>query len=52
MVKVVRGRVSQMIARDMDLDAVLAANPTAEFDATWGDPGRFLPGLYRELAGQ
>jgi len=52
MVKVVRDRVSQMISRDMDLDAVLAASPTAEFDATWGDPGRFLPGLYRELDGQ
>lgn len=52
MVKTVRDRVAQMISRGLDLDAVLAANPTAEFDSTWGDPGRFLPGLYRELAGQ
>jgi len=50
MVKTVKARVAEMIANGMSQEEVIAAAPTAEFDATWGDPGRFLPGLYRELA--
>jgi glyoxylase-like metal-dependent hydrolase (beta-lactamase superfamily II) len=52
MVKTVKNRVAQMIAQGKSLDEVVAAKPTAEFDVTYGDPGRFLPPLYRELAAQ
>jgi len=50
MVVTVRDRVARMIADGKSQDEVIAAKPTAEFDATYGDPGRFLPALYRELA--
>ena len=32
-------------------EQVVAAGPTAEFEAKWGDPGRFLTAVYAELAG-
>ena len=51
MVQTVKGRMIDMIADGLFLEQVIAANPTAEFDATWGDPGRFLPAAYRELSG-
>ena len=46
----VHGRVSQMVEDGMSLEEVQAAMPTAQYDAVWGSPDRFLPGLYRELA--
>lgn len=51
MLRTVKDRVAGMIGEGMSLEAVTAANPTAEFDATWGDPGRFLPAVYNELSG-
>ena len=50
MVMIVKERVASMIAEGLSQEEVIAAKPTAEFDSTWGDPGRFLPALYRELA--
>jgi glyoxylase-like metal-dependent hydrolase (beta-lactamase superfamily II) len=52
MVTTVRDRVARMIAEGMSEEAVIAARPAAEFEGTYGDPGRFLPALYRELAAQ
>ena len=51
MVKTVRSRVQQLIAAGKSSEEVVAAAPTAEFDATWGDPARFLAALYQELSG-
>jgi cyclase len=50
MVQIVKGRMADMISDGLSQEEVIAANPTAEFDATWGDPGRFLPAAYRELS--
>lgn len=50
MVTTVKERVARLIAEGSSLDEVIAAKPTEEFESTWGDPGRFLPALYRELA--
>jgi glyoxylase-like metal-dependent hydrolase (beta-lactamase superfamily II) len=50
MVKTVKARVARLIAQGKSQEEVIAAKPTAEFDATWGDPGRFLPVLYQELS--
>ena len=52
MVTTVRDRVARMIAEGMSEEEVIAARPAEEFEGTYGDPGRFLPALYRELAGQ
>lgn len=50
MVTTVRDRVARMIAEGMTLEEVIAADPTREFNGTYGDPGRFLPALYQELS--
>ncbi|MDA9909148.1 MBL fold metallo-hydrolase [Gammaproteobacteria bacterium] len=50
MVLTVKERVAEMIADGMSQEEVIAAKPSAEFDSIWGDPGRFLPALYRELS--
>lgn len=52
MVTTVRDRVARMIAEGMSEEEVIAARPAAEFEGTYGDPGRFLPALYQELAAQ
>lgn len=44
--------VQPMIDRGMTYEQVEAANPTAKYDAKWGDPERFLPGVYMGLGGQ
>lgn len=44
--------VQPMIDRGMSYAQVEAANPTAKYDAKWGNPERFLPGLYMGLGGQ
>lgn len=50
MLVTVRDRVAALVRQGKSLDEVMAARPTAEFDATYGDPGRlFLPVVYREL---
>jgi len=52
MLVTVRDRVADLIGQGMSMDEVAAAKPTAEFDATYGDPSRlFLPPIYRELSG-
>jgi glyoxylase-like metal-dependent hydrolase (beta-lactamase superfamily II) len=49
MVTTVRDRVARMIADGLTLEEVIAADPTREFNGTYGDPGRFIPALYQEL---
>lgn len=52
MLVTVRDRVAALVERGMSMDEVAAANPTAEFDAIYGDPSRlFLPVIYREQSG-
>ena len=47
----VKSRVSEMVARGMSYAQVAAANPTAAYNAKWGDPERFLTAVYAELGG-
>ncbi|WP_428099120.1 MBL fold metallo-hydrolase [Candidatus Rariloculus sp.] len=47
----VEQRVSALIEQEMTLEQVLAAQPTADLDERWGDPERFLTGLYNSIAG-
>jgi cyclase len=49
MLLTVRERVAVLIAQGKSQEEVLAANVTAEFDATWGDPARFVPAVYENL---
>jgi cyclase len=58
MLTVVRGRLVDMLKKGMSPADMLAARPTAEFDARWGDPTLLVtnayPGLWahvRELGG-
>lgn len=48
----VMATVQPMVDRGMSYEQVEAANPTAKYDAKWGNPERFLPGLYMGLGGQ
>lgn len=54
MLVTVRGRVAALVRDGKTLDEVVAAKPTAEFDAQWGSPDHmlFLPAIYAELAGR
>ena len=48
----VAAKVSALVVEDgATYDEVLAAGPTAEYEAKWGDPQRFLTAVYAELAG-
>ncbi len=50
MIATVRERVSAMIAEGMTEDEVVAAGPTADLDADWGDASeRFVRGVYVSL---
>ncbi len=49
MVTIVRDRIQDMIKRDMTLDQVKAAKPTADWDPRYGSPDRFVEGVYRSL---
>jgi cyclase len=53
-VKTIRDRVAQLVARRRTLAQVVAAKPTAEYDATWGkgflQPDVFVTILYNDLA--
>lgn len=51
MVLVVKDRVSALVADGASYDDVVAAGTTAEWDARWGDPERFLTAVYAELSG-
>lgn len=42
-------RISDMIRQGMTLEQVIAAKPTADLDAKYGSPDRFLPGFYNAL---
>lgn len=48
----VMNTVRPMVERGLSYEQVVAANPTAKYDAKWGDPDRFLPGVYGGLGGQ
>jgi cyclase len=52
MILIVMDRVSALIEDGKSYAEVAAAGTTAEFEAKWGDPERFLMGLYQELGGQ
>lgn len=52
MVLDVKAQVEPMVARGMSYEQVLAARPTAAYEAKWGDPERFLTAVYAELAGE
>jgi cyclase len=52
MVLDVKAQVEPMVARGMSYEQVLAARPTASYEAKWGDPERFLTAVYAELAGE
>jgi glyoxylase-like metal-dependent hydrolase (beta-lactamase superfamily II) len=58
MLNTVRGRLAAMMKQGLGAKEMLAAAPTQEFDAKWGDPTAFMmstyPGLWghaRELGG-
>jgi glyoxylase-like metal-dependent hydrolase (beta-lactamase superfamily II) len=52
MTLVVMDRVSKLIDEGKSFREVAAAGTTAEFESKWGDPERFLTGLYQDLGGQ
>ena len=47
----VKDRVARLVAEGRSYDQIAAARPTAEYDATWGDPERFLRAVYSEVGG-
>ena len=47
----VGAKVRALVTEGATYDDVLAAGPTAEYEARWGDPQRFLTAVYAELAG-
>jgi cyclase len=52
MVLDVSGQVEELLARNMSYQQVAAADPTAGYNAQYGDPDRFLRALYTELGGE
>lgn len=48
----VRDKVAALVAQGMNLEQVISAGPTAAYDAKWGDPARFLGGVYAGVGGQ
>ena len=50
MLKTVRGRIVNLINNGKSLEEVIAAEPTAEFDEKYGDPGLLLNRAYHSLA--
>ena len=48
----VADRVSELVRQGMTYEQVAAANPTAAYEAKWGDPERFLTAVYEELGGE
>ena len=47
----VGAQVRALVADGATYDEVVAAGPTAAYEARWGDPQRFLTAVYAELAG-
>lgn len=52
MVLDVSTQVQIMIGRNMSYAQVAAANPTAAYNAQYGDPDRFLRAVYTEMGGE
>ena len=54
MLTTVRDRIAALVREGKTLEEVVAAKPTAEFDAQWGSPDHmlFLPVIYAELKGR
>ncbi|MGI9259805.1 MAG: MBL fold metallo-hydrolase, partial [Gammaproteobacteria bacterium] len=52
MILVVVDLVAELVDDGASFADVLAAGTTAEYEAKWGDPERFLSGVYQELGGQ
>ncbi|MDE0061270.1 MAG: MBL fold metallo-hydrolase [Gammaproteobacteria bacterium] len=50
MLSTVRERIAMLIEDDADLDAVVAAKPTAEFDERYGDPGLLVNRAFASLS--
>jgi hypothetical protein len=42
MLTILKTRLSQLLAKGMSVADMLAAAPTREFDAKWGDPTLFI----------
>jgi len=51
MLTTMKDRLIGLVRKGMGTDDVLAAPPTGEFDAKWGDPKLFLANAYRGLYG-
>ena len=51
MVLDVVAKVRPMVEQGMTYEEVSAADPTAPYNAMWGDPERFLAAVYAELGG-
>jgi len=51
MLQVVRDRIADLVGDGADLEAVIAAQPTAGFDEKYGDPALFIDRAYFSLAG-
>ena len=47
----VKGRVAELVDKGMSFDEVAAEQPTADYDEKWGDPERFLRGVYAGVGG-
>ncbi len=52
MAMVVAERVERLVREGASLEDVLAAGTTAEYEEQWGDPARFLQGVYTEVGGE
>ncbi|HEY5623766.1 MAG TPA: MBL fold metallo-hydrolase [Gammaproteobacteria bacterium] len=52
MILVVVDRVADLVADGASFQEVLNAGTTSEYEAKWGDPERFLAGVYQELGGR
>jgi hypothetical protein len=50
MLETVRSRINTLIDRGYSLAAVREANPTAQFDARYGNPNLFIRGAYDSLS--
>jgi cyclase len=49
MVTIVRDRVEDMMKRDLTLEQIKAAKPTADWDPRYGNGDRFVEAIYRSL---
>lgn len=52
MTLVVAQRVEELVRGGAGIDDVLTAGTTAEYEEQWGDPERFLRGVYVEVGGE